>query len=110
MIDEDEVYNRLAEAEDAEDRAAVCRDLADQIGDFAEFISRRAGIGPAVMMIATATTMLEQHLNYCPRGREQESLERLITTIREHHHTMMMEDEAAQAVEVAEARRKGQMQ
>lgn len=110
MIDEDEMYNRLAEAEDFEDRAAVCRGLADQLGEFAEFISRRAGMGPAGMMVATTATLLEMHLNYCPPGREQESLERLITTIREHHHTMMIEEEAAQAVELAEARRKGQLQ
>ena len=93
------------------ERMAVCRALADQIGDFADFITRRAGMEPVDLLISLTTATLELNKRYAKPGKEMESFENLISGMRSMHEHLMLEEDAAQAMEeAAEARERGNMQ
>jgi len=96
---------------DHKQRLAVCRALADQIGDFADFITRRAGMEPVDMLISITTAVLELNKRYSKPGKEMESLENIISGMRSMQEHLMLEEDAAQAMEeAAEARERGAMQ
>lgn len=97
--------------DDHRQRMAVCRALADQIGDFADFITRRAGMEPVDLLISLTTAMLELNKRYSKAGKEMESFENLINGMRSMQEHLMLEDAAEQAMEeAAEARERGAMQ
>lgn len=97
--------------DDHKQRMAICRALADQIGDFADFITRRAGLEPVDLLISLTTAMLELNKRYSKAGKEMESFENLINGMRSMQEHLMLEDDAAQAMEeAAEARERGAMQ
>jgi hypothetical protein len=104
---EDDESEQMREHEEA---AMVCRGLADQMGEFCEFITRRAGLGPAGMVTAMTVALVETTLHYSKIGQENESLENLVKGLREAHRNAM-ESEVAEAVEdAAQAKARGRMQ
>lgn len=93
-----------------DEHGAICRGLADQVSDFAEFISRRVGMGPAAMVTAMTVALVETVLHYSPPGQENESMKRLVLCIHEAHKNTM-ESAMAEALEdAAQAKARGRMQ
>ena len=97
--------------DDHRQRMAICRGLADQIGDFADFITRRAGMEPVDLLISMTTAVLELNKRYAKAGKEMESFENLIAGMRSMQEHLMLEEDAEKAMEeAAEARERGAMQ
>ena len=93
------------------ERMAICRALADQIGDFADFITRRAGMEPVDLLISLTTATLELNKRYAKPGKEMESFENLISGMRSMQEHLLLEEDAAEAMEeAAQARERGAMQ
>lgn len=88
-----------------------CRMLADQIAEFAEFATRRAGLQPVDLMIAMTTAILEFNKTYSKPGDELNSLHMIINGMLTTQAGMSDDEAAAEAMaEAEEARRRGQMQ